>query len=115
MERRFFGRPVIVISLLAIGGIASCKETSAPPPKPALSTSGWYRAVVIHEDIEIPFFISLPTAGARNTAAISNGAEEIVVEHRWEGTRVVVTFPFFTSQIVASMQPGGGLSGEWIK
>jgi thiol-disulfide isomerase/thioredoxin len=75
-------------------GCERCGPTAGPP------LSGWFRFVLTGEaSPEIPFFVSLP-AEAQGRAAIINGKQWFSIDHAWDGDRLVIDFPLYSTQLV---------------
>ena len=62
---------------------------------------------------EVPFFLELPSDCDGETAIIANGEERIPVACERSGEQLVLDFPVYGTQIVASIDQAGDLSGHW--
>jgi thiol-disulfide isomerase/thioredoxin len=105
-------RPWSWSALLLVAGCGACKEdrdaTKGPPPK-----GGWYRVSLTGPEVEIPFFLHIPTTANATIAEVANGDERVRFMFRWDGDELTTKPMVFPSTLSAQRGKDGVLRGTW--
>ena len=91
---------------------AGLTATAAPVLK-----NGPYRAALVRKDgKEIVFNFEVKDSAGRKVLYVRNAGERLLVDNiETAGDSVIITLPFFESQLRAAVQADGGLHGVWLK
>jgi thiol-disulfide isomerase/thioredoxin len=116
MARLFYLILFVVCSLTAIGQEQSAAEKSTPK----LHTGQWRVMLQRRDSVNIIFNFEAKDSLGKQVIYIRNAGERLLVDDiRWKvgggGDSVVITLPFFESQIRARLSRDGWLNGVWLK
>ncbi len=100
-----FKRTLLFLAL----GLSACDGCGSTPQ------TGWYRAWLTNSaDVEIPFFIYLPTQAHKDQQGlVVNGEEKISITHEWEKNTFEVSFMVLPGGIQGSRAEDGSLKGHF--
>lgn len=89
---------------------------SGAPGSPKLHLGEW-RAVLLRKDGgQIVFNFELRDSAGRQVLYIRNAEERLLVDDiKWKRDSVLITLPFFESQLRAGLSKDGWLDGIWLK
>ncbi len=108
----------LIPALLVLATVA-CAGPSTDSPEPAAepSIAGLWRAVLASPGGELPFTLRVDDAGDALTAVAVNGAEEVPFSRvERQGSKVVLHFDWYDSEITADLDAGGeAMTGVWRK
>src|SRR5262245_15491614 len=93
-------------ALVMAAATVGCPRVRAPQPEPRSPLHGAWRGVLESPGGDLPFGIRIDEDGA--TGVLVNGTEEARIGPiRVEGERVVLSFPWFDAEIVATLSADG--------
>ncbi len=113
--RRSLQALVVILALTACAD--SRTEIPEPPPTSDPSVAGLWRAVLASPGGELPFTLRIDDDRGILTAVALNGAEEAPFSSvERQGSRVVLHFDWYDSEITADLDAGGdAMTGVWRK
>lgn len=104
---------VLIFSVYSLSGMFS--DRVPPMRRIQEAPATWYRAALLLEEGELPFFLKVPNATGSGYGILVNGQEEINVDVSREDLDITIGFPHYDSRITATIRPTGALSGGWHK